>query len=174
VSEFILRPLTVALTRLREVGVPEGLVSQLFSQVCYTIAAVVFNHVLGHREDCAVERGFQVKMELSKLRDWLTKNNLRDALAQLKPLAEIATVFITDKSQLADPAIFAAVCPSLTPAQLRRVLAAFPETPAGVVTKLKSQAPAGDTGELDEAFMQRLSYDFLDIHTSAAALPPPH
>eukprot|EP00727_Mastigamoeba_balamuthi_P000318 m51a1_g10283 hypothetical protein (699) ;mRNA; r:85662-88605 len=168
-TEFLTRPMGLALATLRESFVPDSVVQQIFSQVSYFISARVFNYIMSHKEDCVVDRGFQMKMELSKLRDWLVGNKLKAAADQLNVLQETATVFVMDKGHLTDQDTIKQVCPSLSLSQLRQIMSSFPETPSAALVKLKQLmgatkgAPAPDVGvNMDEAFMARLSYAFLD------------
>lgn len=165
-TELITRPLSIALSALRDNFVPDSLVQQFFTQICYFINAAIFNYIITHKEDCVINRGFQLKMAAAKILDWLTASGLKNATTQFAPILEVSTIFIMDKAILGDAEVLKQVCPSLSYSQVRHLLSMFsPEPPAAVVSKLKGLVAKQGTApeiELNSGYVQRLSFAFLN------------
>lgn len=161
-KELIITPLQQSLDTLKANAVPQSVIVQIFTQVCYTMCAVVFNYVMRHREVNTADMGFRIKLELAKFRDWLHRAGVGEAYEALTPLEEATIVMVTEKSIFADPTIISSICPSLSLAQVRIILSGFgDQVPQDVLFRLKSQSASEDAEEMDETFVNRISYDFL-------------
>lgn len=161
--ELVINPLQQSLNTLKINVVPQSVILQIFTQVCYTMCAVVFNYVMRHKEVNTADMGLKIKMELAKFRDWIYRAGLGKAYDALMPLEEATIVMVAEKSIFSDSTILASICPSLSLAQVRIILSAFgDQVSQDIIFGLKSQSASEDTEEMDETFVNRISYDFLE------------
>lgn len=163
-KSLVLNPLQQSLDTLRANAVPQSVIVQVFTQVSYTMCAVVLNYVMRHKEVNNADMGLKIRMELSKFRDWLHGRGISKAYEALTPLEEATIVMITEKSLFSDPSLISSICPSLSLAQVRIILSGFggDQVSQSVLLGLRSQSALGDVEEMDETFVNRISYDFLE------------
>lgn len=149
----------------------DSIKKQFFSQVFYYINACIFNSLLKKRDLCTCGTGFQVKMGLSQLEEWVV--NCRDKKLLLPVcrqflahITEAANVLVVDKEIFADESMISSVFPTLNVAQVKHLLDSFhPDqfSPAGVsrsvLTSLDEMVRSNDDQlplELDESLLIRL------------------
>eukprot|EP01105_Mastigella_eilhardi_P004397 TRINITY_DN1585_c0_g1_i3.p1 TRINITY_DN1585_c0_g1~~TRINITY_DN1585_c0_g1_i3.p1 ORF type:complete len:356 (-),score=109.61 TRINITY_DN1585_c0_g1_i3:62-1129(-) len=161
---LLFAPLNNLLLSLQSCMVHESLIQQLFGQVFYLIAAHLFNYLSDHKVECVTNCGFQIKMELAKLEDWLNRNNVK-AADELAVVQEAATIFVMDKAILGDTDVLQQACPSLSYTQVRHLLTNFkPSPPAAVLHRMKTliqkkESPPEVEMPLD---VRRVQLTFLD------------
>ena len=110
-------------------------------------------------------------MALAPLAAWLEEHRYAAAAAELGLPQEVARLLTTKKEYLADAEYLRTLCPSLSLAQVRAVAGLCRDTPPDVYRRLCEMDHRGDAHscEIDETFVNRLSYDFLDAPPEPAA-----
>jgi hypothetical protein len=108
----------------------------LLLQVFYSLTAVIFNHLIKHRDTAGMltaTMGFHIKMNLVALEDWLrrTVTGLDAAalipplLSQLEPLREACNVLSMDKDIFASSDTVQRLFQCLSPLQIKTLLLSF-------------------------------------------------
>ncbi|KAF2073381.1 hypothetical protein CYY_005294 [Polysphondylium violaceum] len=156
---------------LRQNYVHPSLINQFFSQLFYYINSLLLNSLYNIPDLCSTVNGFQIKIELSKIQDWVSVSHL--SITQLEPMIEAANLLVMDKELLSDPDTLNQVCPSVSMYHIKHFLKHFqpdrinsdpiPDTVFSAIERLISarQEPLPETLEFDTTFMQQLSLDFL-------------
>jgi len=156
---------------LRQNYVHPSLINQFFSQLFYYINSLLLNALYNIPDLCSTVNGFQMKIELSKIQDWVSVSHL--SITQLEPMIEAANLLVMDKELLSDPDTLNQVCPSVSMYHIKHFLKHFqpdrinsdpiPDSVFSSIERLISarQEPTPETLEFDITFMQQLSLDFI-------------
>jgi hypothetical protein len=117
--------LNTELAALAKMRVPLPLVKQYIHQAFAFIAHVVFNSLT--KDLCKSESMFKIKLELSKIEDWVSgkEEPLRDAGSQLEPILEAVNLMVLEKSILGEKDVLDQVCPHLNYKQVKYLLRMF-------------------------------------------------
>jgi len=162
--------LTEHLVSLRKHMIFDSVVKQFFCQVFYYINTRLFNDLLHQRELCTCGNGFQIKLGLGQLDEWVAKNDKKNlavaARRYLQHITEAANVLVVDKAIFEDETMISNVCPTLSIPQVRALLSQFrtdqysPEpVPKAVLAKLEKMDKSRKSSkglELDESFLLSL------------------
>ncbi|KAM9963803.1 hypothetical protein ACTFIW_007057 [Dictyostelium discoideum] len=158
---------------LRQNYVHPSLIGQFYSQLFYYINAWLLNSLNNIRGLCSVVNGFQMKIELSKIQDWVSISHLDESINQLEPMIETANLLVMDKELLSDEEVLHQVCPSVSMYQIKHLLQSFQtdqinseEIPDSVFHSIDRlihirNEPLHADINLDISFMHQLSLDFL-------------
>eukprot|EP00727_Mastigamoeba_balamuthi_P007917 m51a1_g3746 putative b chain structure of the actin-binding domain of human filamin a (735) ;mRNA; r:66516-69499 len=100
--------------------------TQFFDHLIYYINATAFNTLISNGEHCTCSNGFQIKMALSVVDDWLMRNPLlASTRCKLDHIREAANLLIMDKSILRDEEATLKTFPSLSFGHVVALVAAF-------------------------------------------------
>eukprot|EP01124_Arcella_intermedia_P022675 TRINITY_DN3432_c0_g1_i1.p1 TRINITY_DN3432_c0_g1~~TRINITY_DN3432_c0_g1_i1.p1 ORF type:complete len:841 (+),score=195.18 TRINITY_DN3432_c0_g1_i1:151-2673(+) len=104
------------------------LVQDIFSSLMSSVNRFMFNQLLSNEGLCTAANGFQIKLTLSLLMQWLTQKDVVNWTSKseetLQILAEGATLLTIDKQLiLTDPNMLSLVCPSVSPPQREHLIA---------------------------------------------------
>lgn len=169
-QETLLPILDSYLTVFTENSIHMQLMKQFFSQAFYFINFTLFNTLLNTKRMCTCSNGFQIKLELSQLEQWISKTlQIPEIKSQLDIMAQAANVLVMDKNVILEGDMLKQICPLLTAKQIKRLLELFtPDqlsptpVPPEVFAKLK-KASEGDNRPLETAptkMVDPLCYDF--------------
>ena len=148
-DELFAIPFSGMVASMTESGVPQKVLLQVVEHLCRTLCVAAFNHIVdGGRALCSVQMGFQVKLQLSKIRDVLYGLNLREAYGAFAPLEEAAILMITDASMFVDVGILQDMCPSLSLAQARAVLTLLPKAPQTFLFRTRTMVSKDDSARM--------------------------
>jgi len=110
----------------------ETVIKQFFCQIFYYINARLFNSLLRTEEHCSCGSGFQIKLGLSQLEEWISKADTNDkkhlsqaARHYLLHITEAANVLVVDKDIFTDEEMIEKVFPTLTTPQIKYLLEHF-------------------------------------------------
>eukprot|EP01105_Mastigella_eilhardi_P014892 TRINITY_DN3390_c0_g1_i11.p1 TRINITY_DN3390_c0_g1~~TRINITY_DN3390_c0_g1_i11.p1 ORF type:complete len:956 (-),score=297.89 TRINITY_DN3390_c0_g1_i11:507-3374(-) len=107
-------------------GVPESLRVQLFCQLMHWLDATIFNTLIDKPELCTCTTGFQLKMSLSALEDFLAHTpELAAARSYLDHTRQAANLLVIDKSVLLDQKSTEDIFPALSVSQLSHLVQSF-------------------------------------------------
>eukprot|EP01133_Synstelium_polycarpum_P013330 gene13330-15673_t len=154
-----------------------NLILQFYSQVFFYTNALLLNSLNNVQGLCSTANGFQIKIELSKVQDWVAVSNLDEALVQLEPMIETTNLLVMDKKLMSDPEVLGQVCQSIQLHQIKHLLSTFqtdrinnepiPTSVFKAVDQLISmrseQTPA--SLDIDLTYMHQLTLDFLSDAT---------
>ncbi|KAK5582214.1 hypothetical protein RB653_003797 [Dictyostelium firmibasis] len=158
---------------LRQNYVHPSLIGQFYSQLFYYINAWLLNSLNNIKGLCSVVNGFQMKIELSKIQDWVSISHLDESINQLEPMIETANLLVMDKELLSDEEVLHQVCPSVSMYQIKHLLQSFqtdqinsediPDSVFHSIDRLIHirNEPLHADINLDITFMHQLSLDFL-------------
>lgn len=145
-EELFAIPFSGMVASMTESGVPQKVLLQVVDHLCRSLCVAAFNHIIGGGKAlCSVQMGFQIKLQLSKIRDILYGLGLREAYNAFSPLEEVAILMITDTSMFVDVKILQDMCPSLSLAQARAVLALLPKAPQTFLFRTRNMVSKEDT-----------------------------
>lgn len=158
---------------LRQNYVHPSIIIQFFSQIFYYINSLLINSLNNIKGLCSCVNGFQMKIELSKIQEWVSVNHLGESIEQLNSMIETSNLLVMDKELLSDVDILNQVCPSISAYNIKHYLEEFipdrlhseplPSTVFQAVDKLISQRGEQEPPSLDMdiTYMHLLSLDFL-------------
>jgi len=112
-------------------SLPVPLIQSLFESFVFVINRLLFNILMSEAELCTAGNGFQIKLSLSQLHEWLSakanKAYVGKAGQKLKEVTEAATVLSLDKSVLVEDngAPMKVICPSLSLTQIKQLAVSF-------------------------------------------------
>jgi len=91
---------------------------------------LMVNNLMSCKELCTAANGFQIKLAISRIEDWMDHKTLKayvgNAGKKLKMLSECATVLTLDKSVLVnDDAVIPRVCATLNLHQIKQLVVSF-------------------------------------------------
>lgn len=169
-QETLLPILDSYLTIFLENHIPLSLVKQFFTQGFYFINFTLFNTLLNTKRMCTCANGFQIKLELSQLEQWISKTlQIPEIKNQLDIMAQAINVLVMDKNVILEGDTLKQICPLLTAKQIKRLLELFtPDqlspaaVPQEVFLKLK-KASEGDNKPLETPptrMVNPLAFDF--------------
>ena len=152
---------------LRANGADHAFAAQVLAQVCYVVAALLFNHLLAHAQDCTAETGLQMLMALAPLSAWLADRGFTAAVGELGLPLEVARLLTTKKENLVHRECLATVCPTLSVAQVCALAERCKDTPPAVLDQLARMDSVGEppARDIDESFLGRLVCSFVDAPT---------
>jgi len=86
----------------------DSVMEQLMNQVFFFINATLFNHLIEHPDLCTPSTGFQLKLSLSLLEDWIVgsshipKNKafLHSIRSQLEPIKQVANLLVMNDNKV--------------------------------------------------------------------------
>lgn len=148
-DELFAIPFSGMVASMTESGVPPKVLLQVVEHLCRTLCTTAFNHIIDNGKAlCSVQMGFQVKLQLSKIRDVLYGLNLRDAYGAFAQLEEAAILMITDVTMFVDVAMLQDMCPSLSLAQARAILTLLPKAPQTFLFRTRSMVSKDDSARM--------------------------
>jgi myosin heavy subunit len=113
-------------TALSNYNVPKPCIQSLFKLILAHVNQQLVNYLFTHTSSCTVENGFNIKLNLSLLDEWLTVKDLKiPGVSRLQRVLEAATLISLDKQTLLsckDSTVVLSVCPSLTPRQIQQLV----------------------------------------------------
>lgn len=148
----------------------EGIVRQFFTQVVRFIDASLFNALMSQRELCTCGNGFQTKVELSRLEEWIKESLQYPLRNEMEFTLQASTLLVVEKRTFAQEGAVEAVCPRLNYSQVLKLLQLFtpdqvapepvpPEVFSWISAKLKN-APRGALLLQPKLLRAPLSFDF--------------
>eukprot|EP01132_Coremiostelium_polycephalum_P006597 gene6597-8165_t len=157
---------------LRQNYVHPNLITQFFSQIFYYLNSLLLNSLNTIKGLCSVANGFQMKIELSKIQDWVSISRLDESIPQLSPMIETTNLLVMDKELLSDPEILEQVCPSVSMYQIKHLLSFFQTDrinnepiPSSIYRSIdhiiKTRGEEQSPLEYDITYMHPLTLDFL-------------
>ncbi|EFA85745.1 C2 calcium/lipid-binding region-containing protein [Heterostelium album PN500] len=158
---------------LRHNYVHANLITQFFSQIFFYTNALLLNSLNSINGLCSTANGFQMRIELSKIQDWVALVNLEESIVQLQQMFEITNLLVMDKKLVSDADVLEQVIASLQPHHVRHILTLFQTDqingdpiPSGVMKAIehiiaKSGEQQPETYDIDLTYMNQLSLDFL-------------
>ncbi|GAM29318.1 hypothetical protein SAMD00019534_124940 [Acytostelium subglobosum LB1] len=158
---------------LRQNYVHSNLVGQFFSQVFFFTNALLLNSLNSIHGLCSTANGFQMKIEISKVQDWVAQVNLTESIVQMQQMIEVTNLLVMDKKLISDADVLEQVIPSMQPHHVKHLLTLFQTDqinsdpiPSGlskaidqIINKSGEQSP--QTFDIDLTYMNQLSLDFL-------------
>lgn len=151
VDELFAVPFSGMVGAMTESGVPQKALLQVVEHLCRALCAETFNRIVdGGKAMCSVQMGFQVKLQLSKIRDVLYGLNIREAYTAFAPLEEAAILMITDASMFVDVGILKDMCPSLSLAQARAILTLLPKAPQTFLFRTRTMVSKDDSTRIPD------------------------
>eukprot|EP01117_Protostelium_nocturnum_P017407 TRINITY_DN7085_c1_g5_i3.p1 TRINITY_DN7085_c1_g5~~TRINITY_DN7085_c1_g5_i3.p1 ORF type:complete len:1433 (-),score=309.06 TRINITY_DN7085_c1_g5_i3:27-4325(-) len=125
----ILALLTKVLNSLIQNHTPNCLVQFVFHQLYYFINAMAFNEVVLRRDLCSMNKGYDIKMKISELRQWVKKPENKDWLGncdkELEHLSQVASVLSLNKTMIVNKEIRDQVCSLLSMLQLKQIISIY-------------------------------------------------
>ncbi|KAL6055324.1 DIL domain containing protein [Balamuthia mandrillaris] len=108
-------------------NVPNQLMQQFFAHLLRFIDYTLCNSLFAQKHLCTCANGFQIKLELSKVEQWISKTlgDLREDEHPLKFITQVANVLVMDKLVLTQPDALAQICPNLSLTQVNHLLELF-------------------------------------------------
>ncbi|KAH3756951.1 hypothetical protein Pelo_11260 [Pelomyxa schiedti] len=141
--------------------VPDSVCLQFFCQVLFWINTLVFNHLVSHPDICTCSTGFQLRLSLCRLDDFVSSHgSIRKSRVFLNHCVQAANLLVIDKSVVLDPAVRGTILSALSLPQVAALVLAFKADsnfPGTVVTEdviaemKKAQAAATESILLDAA-----------------------
>jgi len=130
--ENLITFLSDILYSLKRFFLPLKIQEKFFENFMAIINRSMLNHLLSNKKLCTVANGFQIKLGLTKLEEWIDykniKSNTGNARKKLRQLIEAATILTLDKNILVkDESIIPNVCPSLNLLQIRQIVISIHE-----------------------------------------------
>jgi DNA repair ATPase RecN len=164
------------LEMLHKYHIFDSVIKQFFCQVFYYINTRLFNNLLRQEELCSCGSGFQIKLGLSQLEEWISKADKNDkkhlsqaAKRYLLHITEAANVLVVDKDIFTDEEMIENVFPTLTVPQIKFLLEHFqtdqyapnpvPRNVMATLDGLSRQRKGQKVVEVDEAYLLSLPKD---------------
>ncbi len=146
----VVRQLSHLSDTLAAAFIPAFAVRQLFDQVMCFINGELFNSLKSQM--CTTENGFQIKLQLTKLSDWLAHQNaaIASSREQLEPILEAATLLVMDKAVMKQRGVLETLTDRLTVPQVKHVLSLFTKD-----RLFEGEIPSSALRELDELHLAR-------------------
>lgn len=134
-----------------EVKLPQAMRKQVAAQLVYCVNAGMFNAFVTRPELCTCSSGFQIRLAMSQLEDWLVRDqDAFPARKRLEHVREASNLFVMDKKILRDDEAVKAAFSALNIAQLTRLLESFrPDqlsktgVDPAILQEMKSKAQSG-------------------------------
>ncbi|KAL6050050.1 Chromatin assembly factor 1 subunit A [Balamuthia mandrillaris] len=120
--------LTKALKLLRQQHLFDSVIQQFFCQLFYNTNARIVNTLVDRKELCTCGNGFQIKLGLSQLEEWVSKQGRKlfgVARQYLSHATEAANVLVVDKEMFGDEVMIASIFPTLSVFQIYHLLDTF-------------------------------------------------
>eukprot|EP01132_Coremiostelium_polycephalum_P003342 gene3342-4190_t len=110
---------------LRDGRVADTLSNQLLNQVFYFINAQITNYLLSHPKVCTTTQGLEVKMGVSRLKEWCSQTNYKSASQQLDSSHEASNLLVIDKSVFVDIEAIKSIFQRLNLHQIKQLLESY-------------------------------------------------
>ncbi|KAH3757489.1 DIL domain [Pelomyxa schiedti] len=122
----VIQILQETLQRLLDNGISRSICFQFFSQLCYWINARLFNQLVNQPGCCTCGKGFQIKLGLSSIEEFLYQSAfLSRARQRLDHIKQAGNLLIMDKAVLFDETIVHTAFSALNPVQLAHIVHSF-------------------------------------------------
>jgi len=145
------------------------MIHQFFKDVLRLINATLFNTLLRRKDLCTCANGFQIKIELSHIEEWISKTLKMPELRNLLDnISESTNVLVMSKSMFGEKDNRTQVCPNINAVQLKRLIEYFtPDSlapdpvPRDVMAKFGDVRPSDkESLELDTSIsVSNLNFD---------------
>eukprot|EP01121_Diplochlamys_sp_Union-15-3_P000185 TRINITY_DN10176_c0_g1_i2.p1 TRINITY_DN10176_c0_g1~~TRINITY_DN10176_c0_g1_i2.p1 ORF type:complete len:170 (+),score=28.10 TRINITY_DN10176_c0_g1_i2:265-774(+) len=132
-----------------KIDLPQIVINLLYAQIFYFINASLFNHIIEKAELCKAATGFAIKMTISQLEEWASKQHdilLPLIRGQFDYITEAANVLVIDKSIFLSEEVVASIFVKLNPVQIKHILASFSP----------DEYASGERAEVSDAVVQAL------------------
>lgn len=131
-NSAVMRILDRVLARTRHHYLYDAVVQQLFVQIFYFVSCHLVNTIL-QKNKLTPSIGFQIKLGLSHLEDWISQPSgssaeralLAPCSAQLEGLRDVGGVLVLDKALLSDSSTVQSIFKVLNLRQMKRLLEVF-------------------------------------------------
>jgi len=118
-----------------------SIVQQFLHQVFKFINCVVFNELMDNGEKyCAHSQGFELKLRVSNLQNWASKNVKIEITDDMAHVLQVANIIIMDKGVFGDRDTVRSICPDVNFSQIEVILDSFvPEKPDTVLQQVRQK-----------------------------------
>ncbi|KYR00657.1 C2 calcium/lipid-binding region-containing protein [Tieghemostelium lacteum] len=110
---------------IRESKISNVIGNQLLNQIFYFINSQITNHLLTNQSVCTSTQGLEVKMGVSRLKEWCSTTNFKTASQQLDPAHEASNLLVIDKNVFVDVEAIKSIFSKLNLNQIRKLLESF-------------------------------------------------
>ncbi|KAH3766501.1 hypothetical protein Pelo_1634 [Pelomyxa schiedti] len=125
-TKTIIGILSEVLQNAVEAHMPDSVCLQFFCQILFWINTLVFNHLISHPELCTCRTGFQIRLGLSRLDEFVTTHGpIKLSRVFLNHCVQAANLMVIDKSIVLDPAIRGTILNALNVAQIAALVLSF-------------------------------------------------
>jgi len=115
---------------VKRFNIPVKIHCKLFENMMALINLTMINKLLSNAELCTSANGFQIKLVINKIEEWLDHKNVKihigSSRKKIRPLSEAATLLTLDKNMIfKDDSIISSICPSLNFIQIRHLVVSY-------------------------------------------------
>ncbi|XP_077462871.1 unconventional myosin-Va [Stigmatopora argus] len=126
-----LKELTALHVAMSRQALPAALMERAFHQLAHFAAASALNSLLLRKDACCCSRGIHIRLNVSRLEEWLQSRQLRTegAASSLAPLIQAAQLLQVGKNSPSDAQALVQACSALNSQQIVKLLSNY--TPHG-------------------------------------------
>ncbi|KAK5574511.1 hypothetical protein RB653_009764 [Dictyostelium firmibasis] len=113
------------ITFLKEGRIFDSVSNQFLNQIFYFMNAQVTNHLLNNPKVCTTTQGLEVKMGVSRLKEWCSATPYKSASQQLDSSLEASNLLVIDKNVFVDIEAIKSIFQKLNLHQIKQLLQSF-------------------------------------------------
>ncbi|EGC31569.1 hypothetical protein DICPUDRAFT_156561 [Dictyostelium purpureum] len=113
------------ITFLKEGRIFDSISSQFLNQVFYFMNAQITNYLLSNSKVCTTTQGLEVKMGVSRLKEWCSQTPYKSASQQLDSSHEASNLLVIDKNVFVDIDAIKSIFQKLNLHQIKQLLESF-------------------------------------------------
>ncbi|KAN0033033.1 hypothetical protein ACTA71_011240 [Dictyostelium dimigraforme] len=110
---------------LKEGRIFDNVSNQFLNQIFYFINAQITNHLLNNPKVCTTTQGLEVKMGVSRLKEWCSTTPFKSASQQLDSSLEASNLLVIDKNVFVDIEAIKSIFQKLNLHQIKQLLQSF-------------------------------------------------
>ncbi|KAN0026844.1 hypothetical protein ACTFIV_007835 [Dictyostelium citrinum] len=110
---------------LKEGRIFDSVSNQFLNQIFYFMNAQITNHLLNNPKVCTTTQGLEVKMGVSRLKEWCSATSYKSASQQLDSSLEASNLLVIDKNVFVDIEAIKSIFQKLNLHQIKQLLQSF-------------------------------------------------